>query len=108
MTNFVHPTAVIDDGAQIGKGTKVWHFVHISGARIGNQVSIGQNVFIGNKVNIGNNCKIQNNVSFMTMFLLKTTFFVALAWFLLTFTIRDRLLKGSLNIEILKLKKEQH
>lgn len=64
MTNFVHPTAVIDAGAAIGNDTKVWHFVHISaGAKIGNQVSIGQNVFIGNKVRIGNNCKIQNNVS---------------------------------------------
>ena len=64
MNYFAHPTAVIDDGADIGEGCKVWHFVHVcSGARIGNDVSLGQNVFVGNKVVIGNHCKIQNNVS---------------------------------------------
>jgi UDP-2-acetamido-3-amino-2,3-dideoxy-glucuronate N-acetyltransferase len=59
-----HPTTIIDAGAQIGSGTRVWHWVHIcAGARIGELCSLGQNVFVGNKVVIGNNCKIQNNVS---------------------------------------------
>jgi UDP-2-acetamido-3-amino-2,3-dideoxy-glucuronate N-acetyltransferase len=57
-------TAIVDDGAEIGEGSRVWHFVHVcGGARIGKGVSLGQNVFIGNKVIIGDNCKIQNNVS---------------------------------------------
>ena len=60
----IHESAIVDDGAQIGKGSRVWHFVHIcSGARIGEGCSFGQNVFVGNDVTIGNNCKIQNNVS---------------------------------------------
>ncbi|MDF1723025.1 MAG: acyltransferase [Alcanivorax sp.] len=64
MTFKVHQTAIVDDGAQIGDGSRVWHFVHVcGGARIGKNVSMGQNVFIGNKVTIGDNCKIQNNVS---------------------------------------------
>ena len=61
---FVHETAVIDDGATIGNGSKIWHWVHISSkATIGKNVSIGQNVFIADNVQIGNNVKIQNNVS---------------------------------------------
>jgi UDP-2-acetamido-3-amino-2,3-dideoxy-glucuronate N-acetyltransferase len=64
MAYTVHPSAIIDDGAQIGDGSRVWHFVHVcGGARIGKGVSLGQNVFIGNKVTIGDQCKIQNNVS---------------------------------------------
>jgi UDP-2-acetamido-3-amino-2,3-dideoxy-glucuronate N-acetyltransferase len=60
----IHPSAIIDDGVQIGDGSRVWHWVHVcSGARIGKNVSLGQNVFVGNKVSIGDNCKIQNNVS---------------------------------------------
>ena len=60
----VHPSAIIDEGAQIGAGSRVWHFVHIcSGAVIGKGCSFGQNVFVGNQVIIGDNCKIQNNVS---------------------------------------------
>lgn len=60
----MHPSAIVDDGALIGEGSRVWHFVHVcSGARIGKNVSLGQNVFVGNKVVIGDNCKIQNNVS---------------------------------------------
>ncbi|MEW5942662.1 MAG: acyltransferase [Pseudomonadota bacterium] len=59
-----HPTAIIDEGAKIGAGTRVWHWVHISGgARIGENCSFGQNVYIGNRVVIGNNVKVQNNVS---------------------------------------------
>ena len=61
---IVHPTAIIDEGAILGEGCRVWHFVHISGqARIGAGCSFGQNVFVGNDVSIGNNVKIQNNVS---------------------------------------------
>ncbi|MEH6671636.1 acyltransferase [Halopseudomonas sp.] len=64
MTYYQHPSAIIDEGATIGEGSRVWHFVHVcSGARIGTGVSLGQNVFVGNKVTIGDNCKIQNNVS---------------------------------------------
>jgi UDP-2-acetamido-3-amino-2,3-dideoxy-glucuronate N-acetyltransferase len=64
MTTTIHPTAIIDDGAQIGDGSRIWHWVHIcSGARIGDRCSFGQNVFVGNAVRIGNNCKVQNNVS---------------------------------------------
>jgi UDP-2-acetamido-3-amino-2,3-dideoxy-glucuronate N-acetyltransferase len=64
MDYYQHPSAIIDDGAQIGAGSRVWHFVHVcSGARIGREVSLGQNVFVGNKVVIGDRCKIQNNVS---------------------------------------------
>lgn len=65
MTAYiVHPTAIVDEGAQIGAGTRVWHWVHIcGGARIGNGCSFGQNVFVGNDVVIGNNVKVQNNVS---------------------------------------------
>jgi UDP-2-acetamido-3-amino-2,3-dideoxy-glucuronate N-acetyltransferase len=60
----IHSTAIIDDGAQIGEGTRIWHWVHVcAGAKIGERCSLGQNVFIGNKVVIGNNVKIQNNVS---------------------------------------------
>ena len=64
MSVNIHPTAIVDQGAQIGEGSRVWHWVHISsGARIGRDCSFGQNVFVGNRVVIGNNCKIQNNVS---------------------------------------------
>ena len=64
MSYYRHPTAIVDEGAQIGEGSRVWHFVHVcEGARIGKGVSLGQNVFIGNKVVIGDRCKIQNNVS---------------------------------------------
>lgn len=60
----IHPSAIVDDGAQIGAGSRIWHFVHVcGGARIGAGVSLGQNVFVGNKVTIGDHCKVQNNVS---------------------------------------------
>lgn len=63
-TITIHPTAIVDAGAQIGAGTRVWHWVHIcSKAIIGERCSLGQNVFVGNHVRIGNNVKIQNNVS---------------------------------------------
>jgi UDP-2-acetamido-3-amino-2,3-dideoxy-glucuronate N-acetyltransferase len=61
---FQHESAIVDAGAQIGEGSRIWHFAHIcGGARIGRGVSLGQNVFVGNKVTIGDRCKIQNNVS---------------------------------------------
>lgn len=64
MSYQAHSSAVIDEGACLGNGTKVWHFSHVSsGAVIGERCSLGQNVFIGNDVQIGNNVKIQNNVS---------------------------------------------
>ena len=64
MTTTIHPTAIVDEGAHIGQGTRIWHWVHIcAGARIGERCSFGQNVFVGNDVVIGNNCKVQNNVS---------------------------------------------
>lgn len=64
MNYQVHASAIVDEGAQIGDGSRVWHFVHVcAGARIGKGVSLGQNVFVGNKVLIGDHCKIQNNVS---------------------------------------------
>lgn len=64
---FIHDTARVDTGAQIGEGTKIWHFSHImSGARIGQNCNIGQNVFIADGVEIGDGVKIQNNVSIYT------------------------------------------
>ena len=64
MAIIVHPSAIVDDGAQLGDGCRVWHFVHISaGARIGRDCSFGQGVYVGNDVAIGNNVKVQNNVS---------------------------------------------
>ena len=61
---FVHESSYVDDGVQIGAGTKVWHFCHIQrGAVIGKNCSLGQNVNIGNNVRIGNGVRIQNNVS---------------------------------------------
>jgi len=64
MSYTKHETALVDEGAQIGEGTRVWHWVHVCGkAVIGSGCSLGQNVFVGNRVHIGNNVKIQNNVS---------------------------------------------
>jgi UDP-2-acetamido-3-amino-2,3-dideoxy-glucuronate N-acetyltransferase len=63
-TYWAHETAIVDAGASIGKGTRVWHWTHVcSGAVIGARCSFGQNVFVSNKVVIGDNVKIQNNVS---------------------------------------------
>lgn len=60
----MHESAYVDEGAKIGKGTKIWHFCHISGeAEIGEYCSLGQNVYVANRVKIGNHVKIQNNVS---------------------------------------------
>ncbi|MFY9595674.1 MAG: acyltransferase, partial [Bacteroidales bacterium] len=67
MEYYAHPTAIIDEGATIKKGTKIWHFCHImSGAYIGENCSLGQNVFVATGVRLGNNVKVQNNVSLYT------------------------------------------
>ncbi|WP_019898722.1 DapH/DapD/GlmU-related protein [Methylotenera mobilis] len=64
MTVTIHPSAIVDEGAQIGDNTRIWHWVHVcAGAKIGSDCSLGQNVFVGNNVTIGTNVKIQNNVS---------------------------------------------
>jgi UDP-2-acetamido-3-amino-2,3-dideoxy-glucuronate N-acetyltransferase len=61
---FVHASAIVDDGAVLGEGTKVWHFCHVSGqARIGARCSFGQNCYVGNRVVVGDNVRVQNNVS---------------------------------------------
>lgn len=61
---YVHPSAVVDDGAAIGAGTKVWHFTHVmSGAQIGERCVLGQNVYVGSRARLGNGVKVQNNVS---------------------------------------------
>ena len=67
MAYQAHPTAVIDEGAQIGEGTKIWHFSHIMGpCQIGKHCNLGQNVVISPDVVLGNNVKVQNNVSIYT------------------------------------------
>ena len=64
MAVTIHPSAIVDVGAQIGDGSRVWHFAHVSaGARIGRGCSLGQGVYVGNDVHIGHNVKVQNNVS---------------------------------------------
>ena len=64
---FVHPTAVVDEGARIGAGSKIWHFSHVmSGAELGPQCNLGQNVVVSPGVRLGRNVKVQNNVSIYT------------------------------------------
>jgi UDP-2-acetamido-3-amino-2,3-dideoxy-glucuronate N-acetyltransferase len=61
---MIHPTAIIDEGCEIGEGVRIWHFCHLmKGCKIGNGCSLGQNVFIGSNVVLGRNVKVQNNVS---------------------------------------------
>lgn len=77
MSYFAHPTAVIDDGADIGEGTKVWHFSHVSpSARIGRACSLGQNVYVGSRAVVGDHCKVQNNVSLYDAVILEDGVFV--------------------------------
>ena len=67
MNYYAHPTAVIDQPCEIGDGTKLWHFAHVSsGAKIGKKCIFGQNTFVANDVVIGNNVKVQNNVAVYT------------------------------------------
>jgi UDP-2-acetamido-3-amino-2,3-dideoxy-glucuronate N-acetyltransferase len=64
MAAHIHPSAIVDEGAQIGEGTRIWHWVHVSGgACIGAGCSLGQGVYVGDDVVIGRNVRIQNNVS---------------------------------------------
>jgi UDP-2-acetamido-3-amino-2,3-dideoxy-glucuronate N-acetyltransferase len=64
MGSYIDPTAIVDEGAEIGEETKIWHFSHVMGqSRIGSHCSLGQNVFVANQVEVGNHVKIQNNVS---------------------------------------------
>lgn len=64
---YAHPTAVIDEGCEIGQGTKIWHFSHLMpGCRLGERCNLGQNVVISPGVVLGNNVKVQNNVSIYT------------------------------------------
>ena len=64
MSTFVHPSAIVDAGAQLGNGTRVWHFVHVcGGARIGEGCALGQGVYAGNDVRLGHHVRVQNNVS---------------------------------------------
>jgi UDP-2-acetamido-3-amino-2,3-dideoxy-glucuronate N-acetyltransferase len=74
---WAHPTAVIDRGARIGAGTKIWHFCHVmAGARIGSGCVLGQNVFVAATAAIGDRCRIQNNVSIYDGVLLEDDVFV--------------------------------
>ncbi len=74
---FAHDSAVIDEGCQIGKSTKIWHFSHImSGCVIGESCNIGQNVVISPQVILGKNCKVQNNVSVYTGVICKDDVFL--------------------------------
>ncbi len=67
MSIYIHPSAIVDEGADLGDGTKVWHFSHIMpDVQCGERCNIGQNVFIANGVRLGNGVKIQNNVSLYT------------------------------------------
>lgn len=64
---FVHPSSIVDEGCEIGKGTKIWHFSHIMpNCRIGENCNLGQNVVVSPDVVLGNNVKVQNNVSIYT------------------------------------------
>ncbi len=74
---YIHETAILDPGAEIGDNTKIWHFTHImSKAKIGESVSIGQNCFVGDNVVIGDNVKIQNNVSVYDGVIIENNVFV--------------------------------
>ena len=74
---MIHPSAIVDDGARIGEGCRIWHFVHVcSGAVIGSNTSLGQGVFVGGVAIIGKNCKIQNNVSIYDGVVLEDDVFV--------------------------------
>ena len=75
---FLHETVYIDEGVTVGRGSKIWHWCHLStGSKIGENCSFGQNTYIGNNVSIGKNCKIQNNVSVYESVVLEDEVFVA-------------------------------
>ncbi len=77
LNYYVHPSAIVDDGAVIGKGSKIWHFSHIMPeVQLGKGCNLGQNVFIANGVRLGNNVKVQNNVSIYTGVICKDDVFL--------------------------------
>ena len=77
MSFFAHESAIVDEGAEIGAGTRIWHFVHVCpGARIGGAVVLGQNVYVGGGAVIGDRCKVQNNVSLYDGVVLEDDVFV--------------------------------
>ena len=77
MDYYAHPTAVIDAGARIGRGTRIWHWTHLmGGCIIGEDCNLGQNVFVADDVRIGDRCKVQNNVSLYTGVILEDEVFV--------------------------------
>jgi UDP-2-acetamido-3-amino-2,3-dideoxy-glucuronate N-acetyltransferase len=78
VTYWAHPTAIVDQPAQIGEATKIWHFCHVmAGARIGARCVLGQNVFVAARAVLGDGCKIQNNVSLYDDVILEDDVFVA-------------------------------
>jgi len=78
VTYWAHPTAIVDQPAHIGEGTKIWHFCHVmAGARIGARCVLGQNVFVAARAVLGNGCKVQNNVSLYDDVILEDDVFVA-------------------------------
>ena len=77
MEYYAHPTAVIDAGARIGSGTRIWHWTHLmGGCTVGADCNLGQNVFVADDVRIGDRCKVQNNVSLYTGVILDDEVFV--------------------------------
>jgi hypothetical protein len=105
MAVLVHPTAIIDNGAELGEGTRVWHWTHIcEGARIGQACSFGQNVFVGNDVHIGDNVKVQNNVSIYDAVSLEDDVFCGPS---IVFTTRVPQWPARMNIAVLSSKREQ-
>ncbi|MFM8487511.1 MAG: acyltransferase [Bacteroidota bacterium] len=75
--SYIHPSAIVDPGASIGEGAKIWHFCHVSpGAVIGENCVLGQNVFVANGVTLGRGVKVQNNVSLYTGVVCEDEFFL--------------------------------
>ena len=76
-TSFIHSSSIIDDDVEVGSGSKIWHWCHISkNATIGKNCILGQNTFVGPNVQIGDNCKIQNNVSIYEGLIISNNVFI--------------------------------
>ena len=74
---YVHPTAIVDEGALVGEGSKIWHFSHVMpGAKIGKDVVLGQNCYVASKAEIGDGCRLQNNISVYDLVILEEEVFV--------------------------------
>ena len=96
---FVHESSYVDDGAEIGAGTKIWHFCHVMpGAKIGERCNIGQNVLVSSGVTLGNNVKIQNNVSLYTGVIVEDDVFLGLRWCLRMLLIHAAMSTEKMNI----------